>query len=160
MCYNIHKLRICRALAQLYGVKGGARHGYGRRCRRRRHVLAHGRFQAHAQHRLDLRGSARRRHAQAGGRGSGRCGHGYNAEELERHLASSGVVFLRNENYRTTHMFDSALIGLRYLRDKCRQVLFTPVDIPLFTAATVDALLTSGAELACRSAGAPAGTRY
>ncbi|MGI6026173.1 MAG: NTP transferase domain-containing protein [Candidatus Scatomorpha sp.] len=74
---------------------------------------------------------------------------GYNAEELERHLAASGVVFLRNENYRTTHMFDSALIGLRYLRDKCRQVLFTPVDIPLFTAATVDALLESGAELAC-----------
>ncbi len=81
---------------------------------------------------------------------------GYNAEELECHLASSGVVFLRNENYRTTHMFDSALIGLRYLRDKCRQVLFTPVDIPLFTAATVDALLTSGAELACPVCG---GTR-
>ena len=81
---------------------------------------------------------------------------GYNAEELERHLASSGVVFLRNENYRTTHMFDSALIGLRYLRDKCRQVLFTPVDIPLFTTATVDALLTSGAELACPVCG---GTR-
>lgn len=81
---------------------------------------------------------------------------GYNAEELERHLASSGVVFLRNENYRTTHMFDSALIGLRYLCDKCRQVLFTPVDIPLFTAATVDALLTSGAELACPVCG---GTR-
>ena len=82
---------------------------------------------------------------------------GYNAEELERHLASSGVVFLRNENYRTTHMFDSALIGLRYLRDKCRQVLFTPVDIPLFTAATVDALLTSGAELACPVCGGPRG---
>ena len=81
---------------------------------------------------------------------------GYNAEELERHLASSGVVFLRNEHYRTTPMFDSALIGLRYLRDKCRQVLFTPVDIPLFTAATVDALLTSGAELACPVCG---GTR-
>ncbi len=81
---------------------------------------------------------------------------GYNAEELERHLASSGVVFLRNENYRTTHMFDSALIGLRYLRDKCRQVVFTRGDIPLFTAATVDALLTSGAELACPVCG---GTR-
>lgn len=82
---------------------------------------------------------------------------GYNAEELERHLASSGVVFLRNENYRTTHMFDSALIGLRYLRDKCRQVLFTPVDIPLFTAATVDALLESGAELACPVCGGSPG---
>lgn len=82
---------------------------------------------------------------------------GYNAEELERHLASSGVVFLRNENYRTTHMFDSALIGLRYLRDKCRQVLFTPVDVPLFTAATVDALLESGAELACPVCGGSRG---
>ena len=54
-------------------------------------------------------------------------------------------------------MFDSALIGLRYLRDKCRQVLFTPVDIPLFTAATVDALLESGAELACPVCGGSRG---
>ena len=84
-------------------------------------------------------------------------GTGYNAEELERHLAGSGVVFLRNEAYRTTHMFDSALIGLRYLRDKCRQVLFTPVDIPLFTSATVEALLSSGAELACPVCGGSRG---
>ena len=82
---------------------------------------------------------------------------GYNAEELERHLAGSGVVFLRNEAYRTTHMFDSALIGLRYLRDKCRQVLFTPVDIPLFTSATAEALLASGAELACPVCGGSRG---
>ena len=58
---------------------------------------------------------------------------GYKAEELEWHLARSGVVFLRNEAYGTTQMFDSALIGLRYLKDKCERVLFTPVDIPLFT---------------------------
>ena len=68
---------------------------------------------------------------------------GYNAEELERHLAGSGVVFLRNEAYRTTHM--------------CRQVLFTPVDIPLFTSATVEALLSSGAELACPVCGGSRG---
>ena len=54
-------------------------------------------------------------------------------------------------------MFDSALIGLRYLRDKCRQVLFTPVDIPLFTSATVEALLSSGAELACPVCGGSRG---
>ena len=82
---------------------------------------------------------------------------GYNAEELEWHLARSGVVFLRNERYRSTHMFDSALIGLRYLRDKCRQVLFTPVDIPLFTAATAEALLASGAPLACPVCGGSRG---
>ena len=74
---------------------------------------------------------------------------GYNAEVLERHLAGSGLVFLRNEDYEHTHMFDSAKIGLAYLADKCDRILFTPVDIPLYTAATVSALLDSGAELAC-----------
>ncbi|MBR4549903.1 MAG: NTP transferase domain-containing protein [Oscillospiraceae bacterium] len=73
---------------------------------------------------------------------------GYNATALERHLAGNGVVFLRNEQYETTHMFDSARIGLRYLMDKCDRVLFTPVDIPLFTAATVQALLACDALLA------------
>ena len=74
---------------------------------------------------------------------------GYQAEQLERHLAGREVVFLRNERYRDTQMFDSACIGLQYLRGKCDRVLFTPVDIPLFTAATVRALLQSDAPLAC-----------
>lgn len=74
---------------------------------------------------------------------------GYNANALERHLAGKGVVFLRNEAYETTQMFDSAKIGLRYMKDKCDKVLFTPVDIPMFTASTVNALIESGARLAC-----------
>ena len=74
---------------------------------------------------------------------------GFNATLLERHLSGNGVVFLRNENYESTQMFDSVCIGLRYLRGKCGRVLFTPVDIPLFTAATVRALLETDAELAC-----------
>ena len=74
---------------------------------------------------------------------------GYNAPLLERHLANSGLIFLRNENYATTQMFDSAKIGLAYLKDRCDRILFTPVDIPLFTAATVTALIDSQAELAC-----------
>ena len=74
---------------------------------------------------------------------------GYNAEALERHLAGSGIVFLRNEDYEHSHMFDSAKIGLAYLVDKCDRILFTPVDIPLYTASTVSILLNSGAELAC-----------
>ena len=74
---------------------------------------------------------------------------GYNAQQLERHLSNSGLVFLRNEAYATTEMFDSAKIGLEYLKDKCDRILFTPVDIPLFTAATVEALIDSEALLAC-----------
>ena len=74
---------------------------------------------------------------------------GYNATQLERHLSGLGIVFLRNENYEHTQMFDSACIGLSYLRDKCDRLLFTPVDIPLFTASTVQTLLDSDAPLAC-----------
>ena len=74
---------------------------------------------------------------------------GYNATTLERHLSGNGIIFLRNENYETTQMFDSAKIGLEYLKDKCDRILFTPVDIPLFTSATVRTLIDSGAELAC-----------
>ena len=59
------------------------------------------------------------------------------------------MIFLRNENYENTQMFDSVKIGLGYLRGKCDRVLFTPVDIPLFTAGTVHALLDSHAPLAC-----------
>lgn len=74
---------------------------------------------------------------------------GYNAATLERHLANLGVIFLRNNDFATTQMFDSAKIGLRYIQDKCDRVLFTPVDIPLFTAATVETLIASDAPLAC-----------
>ena len=74
---------------------------------------------------------------------------GYQAVTLERHLSGSGVIFLRNDHYETTQMFDSVKIGLKYLMDKCDRVLFTPVDVPLFTAETVRRLLDTNAALAC-----------
>lgn len=74
---------------------------------------------------------------------------GYNAESLERHLANNGIIFLRNPDYADTQMFDSAKIGFEYLKDKCSQILFTPVDIPLFTADTVKCLSECKDLLAC-----------
>ena len=82
---------------------------------------------------------------------------GYRAETLERHLANRGLVFLRNERYETTKMFDSAKIGLAYLKDKCERILFTPVDIPLFTSATVTALLRTDTAVACPACKGEAG---
>lgn len=73
---------------------------------------------------------------------------GHNAALLKTHLADTGVLFLHNEHYRTTQMFDSAKIGLSYLKEICDRVLFTPVDIPLFSPDTVQKLIASGAELA------------
>ena len=57
---------------------------------------------------------------------------GHNADALERHLEGFGLTFIRNERYATTQMFDSAALGLDYLKDKCGRILFTPVDVPLF----------------------------
>ena len=74
---------------------------------------------------------------------------GYNAQQLERHLSNLGLVFLRNEDYANTQMFDSARIGLEYLKDKCDRIFFTPVDIPLFTSLTVKRLMETNAALAC-----------
>ena len=82
---------------------------------------------------------------------------GYQAATLERHLSREGVVFLRNEKYETTQMFDSARIGLAYLKDKCDVILFTPVDIPLFTVSTVKTLLHCGHRLACPACGQETG---
>ena len=50
---------------------------------------------------------------------------GYRADVLERHLASNNVIFLRNEDYASTHMFDSVRIGLEYLKDKVDTVLLS-----------------------------------
>lgn len=74
---------------------------------------------------------------------------GHEADLLEAHLSGQQLVFLRNRNYQVTQMFDSAKIGLEYLCDKCDQILFTPVDIPLFKELTVYKLLQSGAKIAC-----------
>ena len=73
---------------------------------------------------------------------------GNQADMLEKHLSKSGAVFVRNENYASTQMFDSAKIGLDYIKDKCDRVLFTPVDVPLFTSQTVSQLLENDADFA------------
>lgn len=73
---------------------------------------------------------------------------GYRADDLEHHLAQSRIIFLRNDRYENSEMFDSALIGLDYLHDKCSRIIFTPVDIPLFTVDTVAALLKNTGDVA------------
>ncbi len=72
---------------------------------------------------------------------------GYNATALERHLSGNGVIFVRNEDYATTQMFDSVKIGLAYLEGKCDKILFTPVDVPLFTYDTVRKIMDASAPL-------------
>jgi CTP:molybdopterin cytidylyltransferase MocA len=57
------------------------------------------------------------------------------------------VLFVRNENYATTSMYESAKIGLSYILGRCERVFFSPIDVPLFTADTVRRLMKSDAQI-------------
>ncbi|MFA9462701.1 MAG: NTP transferase domain-containing protein [Velocimicrobium sp.] len=66
---------------------------------------------------------------------------GYQALEIEQHLADYGIIFLKNENYENSEKFDSAKIGLDFIKDKCEQVFFTSVTVPMYTSDTLRRLI-------------------
>jgi molybdate transport repressor ModE-like protein len=76
-------------------------------------------------------------------------------DELERHVAHMGVVFLRVAG--GAEMLDGVKAGLTYLTGKCRRTLVTPVDVPLFSVETVKRLMGSRACVAVPSHGRRAG---
>ncbi len=78
---------------------------------------------------------------------------GYRAEELEWHLRGSGLIFLRNELYESNQMFDSASLGFGCLVNSCERILFTPIDVPLFSLKTVTALMRTDAPLSIPTRG-------
>lgn len=67
---------------------------------------------------------------------------GYQAALLEKSLCGKGVVFLRNEAYETSQMFDSAKLGLGYMMGRCDRVFFCPVDVPFFMDETLKLEMT------------------
>ena len=88
---------------------------------------------------------------------------GYHAGMLERHLSGESIRFVRNENYATTDMLESAKCGLRALDADCERVLITPGDVPYLHAETIRKLLCSQKPVAIpsfdHSAGHPAMVR-
>lgn len=66
---------------------------------------------------------------------------GFQGKELEKRLKHYRITFLRNEAYEQTQMFDSAKLGLTYMKDRCDRLLFCPADVPFFTETTVKLLL-------------------
>lgn len=65
-------------------------------------------------------------------------------EELEvtHQVAPLGVVFIQNTEYERPELFSSAKLGLSYLQGKCDRVVFTPVNAPMFSAETLQTLLS------------------
>lgn len=65
---------------------------------------------------------------------------GYYREELEKHLRDLDLVFVHNDQYMETKMFDSAKKGFEVLGDSCDRIFFTPGDVPLVRNDTIELL--------------------
>lgn len=65
---------------------------------------------------------------------------GYCREMLEDHLSDMDVLYVYNEKYATTKMFDSAILGFQKLEGRCDKILFSPGDIPLIRDDTISRL--------------------
>ncbi|MFT4004562.1 MAG: nucleotidyltransferase family protein, partial [Lacrimispora sp.] len=68
---------------------------------------------------------------------------GAEEDEVKYQLSSYGVIFIHNENCEQPELIDSVKIGLMYLLGKCDRIVFTPVNVPMFTPDTLNRLLAS-----------------
>ena len=62
---------------------------------------------------------------------------GYDADVIEHELATYSIIFIKTKNYDQLELLAHAQAGIQYLQGKCDQVLFTPVDMPLFSPDTL-----------------------
>lgn len=72
---------------------------------------------------------------------------GYRAEELESHLFSAGVRFVKNERFREMQMFDSVRMGILAVKEDCERILIMPMDIPAILPETFRQVLNIDAPI-------------
>lgn len=72
---------------------------------------------------------------------------GAEEDELRYQLTKDYVIFLAADDPEELPLFESVKIGLEYLFDKCEDVIFTPVNAPMFTAETILRLMKEEAEV-------------
>ena len=76
---------------------------------------------------------------------------GEEEDALKKQLRGFGVTFLRINPEKGTEMFEAVRLGLSYCRERCSQIFVCPVDVPFFSAGTVERLWKSSAEVAIPS---------
>lgn len=66
---------------------------------------------------------------------------GANEEDVKYRMSGHGVIFLPSEHPDGVELFSSVKQGLRYLQGKCGRIVFTPVNVPMFTPDTLIRLM-------------------
>ncbi|MDL2263559.1 NTP transferase domain-containing protein [Synergistaceae bacterium OttesenSCG-928-I11] len=72
---------------------------------------------------------------------------GVEADEVRYQLSDFGVIFVHNDDCVAPELIDSFKLGLSYLGRKCRRVVLTPVNVPMFLPRTLISLLACDAEI-------------
>lgn len=67
--------------------------------------------------------------------------------ELRYQLTKDHIILLEAEDPNENYLIDTVKAGIRYLEEKCENVLFTPVNAPFFTADTIVRMLNQDGEL-------------
>lgn len=62
-------------------------------------------------------------------------------DEIKHQLSPFGVIFLRNPDEADPRLLDSVRVGLEFLSGKCDRAVITPVNVPMFSPATLAELI-------------------
>lgn len=72
---------------------------------------------------------------------------GNQEDEVRYQLSSIGIVFLLSDETEAPELIKSARLGLSFLEDKCEKIVFTPVNVPMFSPKTLHALIEADGEI-------------
>ncbi|MBU3145388.1 NTP transferase domain-containing protein [Clostridium sp. CF012] len=72
---------------------------------------------------------------------------GFEEPEIKSDLARDDAIFIINKDYENPPLIDSYKIGLNYLVGKCKRVILTPVNVPMFSYKTVRKMIETKGEI-------------
>lgn len=66
---------------------------------------------------------------------------GHKEKELMDCICYDGIRYIKNENYNSTEMFDSVILGVEDIKDMCDRILIMPMDVPAILISTLEKVL-------------------
>ncbi len=67
---------------------------------------------------------------------------GHKSKELKNSIYYKDIRYVKNENYSSTQMFDSVLLGIEDIAAICQRILIMPIDLPAILDSTLEKILS------------------
>lgn len=72
---------------------------------------------------------------------------GADEDQVRYELSDHGVIFVSSAPSSNAKLLECAQIGMRYLEEKCDQIVFTPVNTPMFRPDTLQKLICATGDI-------------